>query len=293
MKIESAPARRPGRNDPCWCGSGKKYKKCHLASDRETGQAATAPPAKPPLLKTQEQIEGIRRACKLTRHILTALEERIVPGTTTEQIDQWVAQMLAEGGARAATLGYKGYPKSCCTSINEVVCHGIPGDRVLHEGDIINVDVTSVLDGYYGDASQMYLVGQVSEEARRLVRVTRECLDHGVAQVRPGGFLGDIGWAIQRHAEAAGYSVVRQFGGHGVGLAFHEDPHVSHTGKPGTGHPLLPGMVFTIEPMINAGRQEVKILKDNWTAITRDRSLSAQFEHTVAVTQDGVDVLSA
>ena len=166
MKIESAPARRPGRNDPCWCGSGKKYKKCHLASDRQTGQAATAPPAKPPLLKTQEQIEGIRRACKLTRHILTALEERIVPGTTTGEIDQWVAQMIEEGGARAATLGYKGYPKSCCTSINEVVCHGIPGDRVLHEGDIINVDVTSVLDGYYGDASRMYCVGRVSEDDR-------------------------------------------------------------------------------------------------------------------------------
>ena len=195
-------------------------------------------------------------------------------------------------GARAATLGYKGYPKSCCVSINEVICHGIPGERVLARGDVVNVDVTSVLDGYYGDASNMYLVGEVSEEARKLVDVTRECLWRGIEVVRPGARVGDIGHAIQTHAEGHGYSVVRDFVGHGVGLRFHEPPQVPHFGDPGTGPELRPGMVFTIEPMINAGGAEGEILDDGWTAVTRDRSLSAQWEHTVAVTEDGVEVLT-
>lgn len=297
MKIESVTeprqaAQRPGRNDPCWCGSGKKYKKCHLRKDRQTGRSTASKPKKPPLLKNAEQIEGIRRACQLTVRILDMLEERIEPGITTGRIDDWVVEATAAAGARAATLNYHGFPKSCCTSVNEVVCHGIPGDRVLQEGDILNVDVTSVLEGYFGDASRMYLVGDPSAEARKLVEVTRRCLDLGIEQVRPGGFLGDVGWAIQQHAESLGYSVVRQFGGHGVGMRFHEEPHVSHTGDPGTGPPLLPGMVFTIEPMINVGSYEVQVLDDGWTAVTADGKLSAQFEHTVAVTSDGVDVLS-
>jgi methionyl aminopeptidase len=284
--------RPPGRNDPCWCGSGKKYKKCHLGADRAAAGRQRRPGGAVQL-KTAEQIEGIRRASRLTREILDLVRGRIEPGVTTGEIDRWVAERIAERGAVAATLGYRGYPKSSCTSVNEVVCHGIPGDRELAAGDIVNVDVTSILDGFYGDASDMYLIGEVSEPARRLVEVTRECLEKGVAQVRPGGFVGDVGAAIQRRAEAAGYSVVRMFGGHGIGLAFHEEPFIPHFGRPGTGPPLVPGMVFTIEPMINAGGHRVEVLGDGWTAVTADGSLSAQWEHTVAVTETGVDVLTA
>ncbi len=292
-----------GRNDPCWCGSGNKYKKCHLANDRQSSTAP--PPAKSSgwrrsldrklriELKSQEQIEGIRRAGQLTREILTRLEGIADVGVTTGEIDQWVYDFTLKRGARPATLGYKGYPKSCCTSINEVVCHGIPSDRKLLSGDIINIDVTSILDGFYGDASCMYLIGDVSEEARHLVEITKQCLDLGIATVRPEGHIGDIGHAIQTHAEAHGYSVVRQFVGHGIGTKFHESVQVPHFGKPGDGPMMVPGMVFTIEPMINAGRYGVKILDDDWTAITRDGSLSAQWEHTIAVTETGVDILTA
>ena len=213
---------------------------------------------------------------------------------STEEIDRWVYEQTISRGARPATLGYKGYPKSTCTSINEVVCHGIPdAGRILRSGDIINVDVTSVLDGYFGDASCMYMVGKVSDEARRLVAVTKECLDLGVAAVRPNGRVGDIGHAIQSHAEAQGFSVVRQFVGHGTGTKFHESLQVPHFGRRGHGPWLAPGMVFTVEPMINAGHYGVEILDDDWTAVTHDGSLSAQWEHTVAVTEDGVDVLTA
>jgi methionyl aminopeptidase len=288
-----------GRNDSCWCGSGQKYKKCHLASDRAgrtnapRPQAAPAPAPRPGLvLKTAADVEGIRRAGRLTRSILDGLAEVVRPGVTTAEIDAWVAARMAEAGARPATLNYKGFPASSCTSIDEVVCHGIPGERELAEGEIINVDVTSVLDGFYGDASNMYLVGEVDAEARRLVRVTREALEHGVAAVRPGGRMGDVGAAIQAHARAHGYSVVRTFGGHGIGRSFHEEPFVPHYGKPGTGEPLIPGMVFTIEPMLNQGTWKVKVLDDGWTAVTADGKLSAQWEHTVAVTEDGVDVLT-
>jgi methionyl aminopeptidase len=298
------PAKPPGRNEPCWCGSGKKYKKCHLRADQ--GQIAQVVPTgrgfpnlfrrqpapKPPRLKTPEQIEGIRRAGQLARRLLDELEERIVPGITTEEIDDWVVELTRVAGATSAPLGYRGFPKSTCTSVNEVVCHGIPGPLVLRAGDIVNVDVTPVLDGFYGDSNRMFLVGEVSEEARRLVTVTRECLELGIDQVRPGGRIGDIGHAIQTHAEAHGYSVVRQFGGHGVGLQFHEEPHVPHYGKAGTGTLLQPGMVFTIEPMINEGNWRVRVLPDGWTAMTVDGRLSAQFEHTVAVSSDGVDVLT-
>ena len=293
-----------GRNDPCWCGSGQKYKKCHLASDRAGRTAAPggapAPSPSPAaasrpglILKSRDEIEGIRRAGRLTRSILDGLEAVVRPGVTTGEIDAWVHERMAEAGARPATLNYKGFPASSCTSIDEVVCHGIPGARALREGEIINVDVTSVLDGFYGDASNMYLVGEVSEAAARLVRVTREALERGIAAVRPGGRMGDVGAAIQAHAEAHGYSVVRTFGGHGIGRSFHEEPFVPHYGKAGTGEPLIPGMVFTIEPMLNEGTWKVKVLDDGWTAVTADRKLSAQWEHTVAVTEAGVDVLTA
>ncbi len=324
---ESRSARQLGRNDPCHCGSGKKYKACHLNADQAAQRGAGAAPGlgapglgapglgapaawtrqvqrlgeagerlrrnNPGLIKTPEQIAGIRRSCQATRRILDLLEERIRPGVTTEEINTWVHEATLAEGAIPAPLNYRGFPKSVCTSVNEVVCHGIPEARVLKDGDIINVDVTCILDKYYGDASRMYLLGAVAPAARKLVQVTKECLALGIQQVRPGGVVGDIGQAIQAHAEGAGFSVVRDFVGHGVGLRFHEEPQIPHFGTRGRGHPLLPGMVFTIEPMINAGDWRVEILDDGWTAVTLDGSWSAQFEHTVTVTATGVEVLSA
>ncbi|HOV48763.1 MAG TPA: methionyl aminopeptidase [Anaerolineae bacterium] len=284
------------RNDPCWCGSGKKYKHCHFKSDMLglTAPGSAGHPQRPDIIiKTPEQIEGIRRSCQLTRRILDEITPRIAPGITTDDINRWVHELTVAAGAIPAPLHYRGFPKSVCTSLNEVICHGIPGDRVLVEGDILNVDVTSILDGYYGDASRMFLVGEVAPEARRLVEVTRECLDLGIAQVRPGNTTGDIGHVIQQHAESQGYSVVRMFVGHGVGVHFHEPPDIAHYGHPHTGVSLVPGMIFTIEPMINIGTYEVVILDDGWTALTADGSLSAQWEHTVLVTADGVEVLTA
>ena len=244
-------------------------------------------------LKTAREIELMRESCRLAVETLQAVAEILRPGLTTDAIDSFVHEHTVAQGAIPAPLNYKGFPKSVCTSINEVVCHGIPGDLVLADGDIVNVDVTTILDGYFGDSSRMFLIGNVSDEARRLVDVTRECLELGIAQVRPGNTLGDVGAAIQAHAEGHGYSVVRDFVGHGIGQKFHQEPQVPHFGRKGQGQPLLPGMVFTIEPMINQGDWRVKILEDDWTAVTRDGSLSAQFEHTVVVTSDGVDVLTA
>ena len=292
-----------GRNDPCWCGSGRKYKKCHLGKEPVAAPAPVSAPQRASqffnrprragaLIKTPEQIQGIRAAGKLAWELLEMLEERIRPGISTEDINTWVHQYTLEHGGVSAPLNYKGFPKSVCTSVNEVVCHGIPGARVLEEGDIVNVDVTPILNGFYGDSSRMYALGRIGPEAQHLIEVTRECLQLGIAQVRPGGNLGDIGHAIQTHAEGHRYSVVRDFVGHGTGVRFHEDPQVPHFGRRGTGHPMLPGMVFTIEPMINLGDWHVRILDDNWTAVTTDGSLSAQWEHTVAVTTDGVEVLT-
>ncbi len=246
------------------------------------------------IIKNEAQIAGIRKSCRLTRDILDAITPRIRPGITTEQINTWVHEMTIAHGAIPAPLHYRGYPKSVCTSINEVICHGIPSpDRVLREGDILNVDVTTILDGYYGDSSRMFLIGEVSPAARKLVQVTRECMELGIAQVKPGNRIGDIGHAIQQHAERHGYSVVRAFVGHGTGIYFHEAPDVTHYGVPHTGVELVPGMVFTIEPMINAGDYQIRTLSDGWTAVTADGSLSAQWEHTVLVTPDGVEVLTA
>lgn len=282
--------RQISRNAACWCGSGKKYKRCHLPIDQRQRSEDRSEPGI--ILKTPEQVEGIRRACRLTVEILDWIGPKIVPGVTTNQIDRWVHDYTVERGATPATLGYKKYPKSTCTSINHVVCHGIPNDKPLVEGDIMNVDVTSVLGGYFGDASRMYVVGEASEEALRLVRVARECTELGVAEVRPGGKLGDLGFVIEEHAHKHGYSVVQNIGGHGVGLKFHEEPYVPHFGRRGEGIPLYPGMVFTVEPMINAGTEETRTLRDGWTVITADGKLSAQWEHTVAVGEAGVDVLT-
>ncbi|MEA3408108.1 MAG: type I methionyl aminopeptidase [Chloroflexota bacterium] len=245
------------------------------------------------IIKTEEEIEGIRKSSQLTHDILDMLEERIEAGITMGQIDRWVHTYTAEHGATPAPLHYHGFPKSVCTSLNEVVCHGIPSDeRVLCDGDILNVDVTCILDGYYGDSSRMFLIGDITPEGRELVKVTKECLYRGIDQVKPGNRLGDIGHAIQQHAEAHGFSVVREFVGHGTGIEFHEPPNVYHYGDPHTGDRLEPNMVFTIEPMVNAGGHEIEALDDEWTAVTVDGSLSAQWEHTICVTEDGVEVLT-
>ncbi len=255
---------------------------------------ASPPPNRELVLKTAAQIEGIRKSCHLTRDILDQVTERIRPGISTEDINGWVDAMTRAGGAIPAPLNYRGYPKSTCTSINEQVCHGIPSPKIiLKEGDILNIDVTCILDGYYGDSSRMFLIGKVSPKAIQLVEVTRECMERGIAQVKPGNTLGDIGHAIQQHAEAHHFSVVRAFVGHGTGIRFHEPPDVLHYGRPGQGIRLVPGMVFTIEPMINVGAYEIKVLDDGWTAVTLDGELSAQWEHTVLVTEDGVEVLTA
>ncbi|MEM7051964.1 MAG: type I methionyl aminopeptidase [Acidobacteriota bacterium] len=285
------PARLPGRNDPCWCGSGLKYKKCHLREDR-SASLPKAPRRGGIRIKTAEEIAGIRRASRLTKKILDEVGERVVPGVTTGEIDRWIHQVTQDHKAIPAPLGYKGFPKSSCISINEVVCHGIPGSRELVEGDIVNIDVTSIVEGFYGDSSRMYAVGEISDDARRLVDTAKECLDRGIAQIRPGAHIGDIGAAIQELAEGRGYSVVQAFGGHGTGLSFHEDPFVPHYGRRGQGVELAAGMVFTVEPMINAGTWKVKVLDDGWTAVTLDGSLSAQWEHTLVVTDSGVDLLT-
>ena len=239
-----------------------------------------------------EGFEGMRRAGRLAAEVLDALVPHVAPGVTTQELDDIAREHMIRGGGIPATLGYRGYTKSCCISINHVVCHGIPGDKALKDGDIVNIDVTPIVDGWHGDTSRMYLVGDVSPKARKLVDVTYECLMLGIAQAKPGNRLGDIANAIQRYAEAHRYSVVRDFCGHGVGRLFHDSPEVIHAGRPGTGPELRPGMFFTVEPMINIGRPDVKVLDDGWTAVTRDRSLSAQFEHSIGITEDGCEIFT-
>ncbi|MDJ0277176.1 type I methionyl aminopeptidase [Sphingomonas sp. 2R-10] len=236
--------------------------------------------------------EGMRRAGRLAAHILDEITPHVVPGVTTAELDAIIYRLMREGGAVPATLGYRGYAYSTCISINHVVCHGIPSDRTLKDGDIANIDVTPLLDGWHGDSSRTYLVGDVPIKARKLVDVTYECLMLGIEQAKPGNRMGDVAHAIQRHAEAHRYGVVRDFCGHGLGQLFHDAPEVIHAGRPGTGPELRPGMFFTIEPMINVGRPDVKMLDDGWTAVTRDRSLSAQFEHSIGITEDGCEIFT-
>jgi methionyl aminopeptidase len=239
-----------------------------------------------------EGFAGMRRAGRLSAEILDALVDLIAPGVTTEEIDDRVQTMTLAAGALPATLGYRGYTHSCCTSINHVVCHGIPGPKKLQAGDIVNVDVTSIVDGWHGDTNRTYLVGDVPLKARRLVEVTYQAMMRGIEQARPGNTLGDIAWAIQSFAERHRYGVVRDFCGHGIGRLFHDAPEVIHAGRPGTGPELKPGMFFTVEPMINIGRPDTKVLDDGWTAVTRDRSLSAQFEHTIGITDTGCEIFT-
>lgn len=245
------------------------------------------------IIKSEEQIEGIRKSSHLTSKILDMVGEKIKAGISTEEINQWVHDATIKEGAYPAPLNYNGFPKSVCTSINEVICHGIPDSSIiLKDGDIINVDVTCILDGYYGDASRMFNIGEVSDEACKLVNIAEECLYLGIEQIKPFNHIGDIGNVIEPLARKNGFSVVRDFGGHGVGNGFHEDPFVAHYSSRNLGMVMVPNMVFTVEPMINTGTYKCKILKDEWTTITADGSLSAQWEHTVLVTEDGVEILS-
>ncbi|MDX3905645.1 MAG: type I methionyl aminopeptidase [Pigmentiphaga sp.] len=249
-------------------------------------------------IKSAEEIEKMRAACQDAARVLDFIAPYVKPGVTTGELDRLCLQFMTEElQVKSATIGYAppGYPPftgAICTSVNHQVCHGIPGDKVLKNGDSLNIDVTIIKDGWHGDTSRMYFAGEPTLQARRLAEVTYECMWLGIEQVRPGAHLGDIGHAIQKHAENHGYSVVREFCGHGIGRVFHEDPQVLHYGKPGTGVELQPGMIFTVEPMINAGRREIRGLADGWTIVTRDRSLSAQWEHTVVVTETGYEILS-
>ena len=239
-----------------------------------------------------EGFEGMRRAGQLAARILDEIAPLVQPGVTTGALDDTIRQMMLDGGAVPATMGYRGYAHSSCISPNHVICHGIPGEKTLKEGDIVNIDVTPLLDGWHGDTSRMFLVGDVPLKAKRLVEVTYECLMLGIEQARPGNRLGDIGAAIEAHARQHRYGVVREFCGHGVGRLFHDAPEVIHAARAGTGPLLKPGMFFTIEPMINAGRPHAKMLSDGWTAVTRDKSLSAQFEHSIGITEDGCEIFT-
>ena len=286
----------PGRNDPCWCGSGKKYKKCHAAFDERLEELYEHGEEVLPrhLYKTPEDIAGIEKSAVVNIGALDYVAAHIGAGTTTEQIDQWVHDYTVDHGAIPAPLNYEGFPKSVCTSINNVVCHGIPSpDEVLKDGDIVNVDCSTILDGYFSDSSRMFMIGEVSPERRRLVEVTHECIEAGLAAVKPWGHLGDVAHAVQEHAEAAGYNVVREFGGHGIGLEFHEDPFVGFVGEAGTGTVLAPGFCFTIEPMVNAGGAKIDMNDPNgWTVRTKDGSDSAQWEVQLVVTEGGYKKLS-
>ncbi len=245
-------------------------------------------------IKTAEEIEGMRRAGRMAASVLDMIAPHVEPGVTTEHLDELCHRYIVEElGATPAPLNYRGFPKATCTSVNHVVCHGIPGPKKLKKGDILNIDITVIdAEGWHGDTSRMFYVGEPSILARRLVETTRDCLWRGIEQVRPGATLGDIGHAVQRHAEEHNFSVVREYCGHGIGQSFHEEPQVLHYGQPGTGMRLEPGMTFTIEPMINAGKPGTKLLRDQWTVVTKDRSLSAQWEHTLAVTENGYEILT-
>ena len=240
-----------------------------------------------------DDFEGMRIAGRLVAEALDMIVPYVVPGVTTGRLDDLIREYTLDRGGVPACLGYRGYTKTVCTSINHVVCHGIPGDRVLKDGDIVNIDHTVIVDGWHGDSSRMYAVGAIAPRVKKLVDVTYESLELGLAQVKPGATFGDIGFAIQRHVEAARMSVVRDFCGHGIGRVFHDSPNVLHYGRKGEGAVLKPGMFFTVEPMVNLGKPQVKVLSDGWTAVTRDKSLSAQCEHSIGVTEDGLEIFTA
>lgn len=286
----------PGRNDPCWCGSFRKYKSCHAQMDNRLQSLHAAGYEVPThaMIKTPAQIEKIRQSAKINISVLDAVEKQIREGMPTSEIDRIVYELTTQMGGIPAPLNYKGYPYSVCTSVNDQVCHGFPSeDVILRSGDIVNVDCSTILDGFFSDSSRMFCIGEVNVEKRKLVEVTRECVELGLKEVKPYAFLGDIAQAINDHAQANGYSVVEEIGGHGVGLEFHEDPWVGYTGKRGTGMVLVPGMIFTIEPMVNMGTAAVCThIENDWEIYTDDGMPSAQWELMVLVTEEGYEVLS-
>ena len=288
--------RKIGRNDSCWCGSGKKYKSCHNLFDARLEnyslKGVIVPSRK--LIKNEQQIQAIKESAKINIAVLDYISQNIRAGISTEQIDKWVYEQTILRGATPATLNYEGFPKSVCTSINDEVCHGIPSpDIILEDGDIINVDVSTNYKGYFSDSSRMFCIGSVSSDKKRLVEISRQCLEKGLEQVKPWGFLGDVGQAIHDFARKNGYSVVHEIGGHGIGLEFHEEPFVSYVSKNGTEMLMVPGMIFTIEPKINMGRGAIYMDKENeWVVYTADGMPSAQWEIQVLVTNDGYEVLA-
>ena len=284
------------RNELCWCGSGKKYKKCHMQIDDKILLLASEGHIVPDrsMLKTPAQIEEIKKSAALNTAVLDHVAKHIHAGMSTAEIDKLVYDYTTEHGGIPAPLGYDGFPKSVCTSINNEVCHGIPDENIiLEEGDIINVDVSTILNGYYSDASRMFDICELSDRAKKILKVTEECVELGLAAAKPWGHLGDIADAINSHAQANGYSVVEDIGGHGIGLEFHEEPFVSYVTEKGTEMVLVPGMMFTIEPMINEGSPDFFVDEDNgWTVYTEDDGLSAQIEYMVLVTETGIEVLT-
>ena len=287
---------KPGRNDPCWCGSGKKYKKCHIDFDEKIEEFEGAGHIVPSheILKNAEQIEKIKESAKINIAVLDYVAEHIKAGISTAEIDKWVYDITTKMGGVPAPLNFEGFPKSVCTSINNEVCHGIPSENVIiKDGDIINVDVSTNLNGYFSDSSRMFCIGNVSEENRKLVEETKNAVYEGLKQVKPWGFLGDMGQAVNDYVKSKGYSVVREVGGHGIGLEFHEDPWVSYISKKGTKMLMVPGMIFTIAPMVNAGKPDIFVDEDNgWTIYTEDNSMSAQWEIQVLVTEDGYEIIA-
>lgn len=284
-----------GRNDPCWCGSGRKYKTCHAALDDKINSFATKGHIVPTrdLIKTPEQIEEIKKSCKINIAVLDEIEKTIHEGMNTAEIDKLVYDMTTDMGGIPAPLNYEGYPYSVCTSVNDQVCHGFPSkDVILKSGDIINVDCSTILNGYFSDSSRMFCIGDVSPEKKKLVQVTKECVEKGVEAVKPWGFLGDMGQAVHDHAYSNGYTIVREIGGHGVGIEFHEEPWVGYHTKKGTDMLLVPGMIFTIEPMVNMGKEDIFIDESNdWEVYTNDCMPSAQWEVMVLVTEQGNEIL--
>jgi methionyl aminopeptidase len=301
-------------NDPCWCGSGRKFKRCHKDASEPVRPGRLSPPRtvpdhiprplyadtgepsagheREPDVKPAETIARMRKAGRLAASVLHHVGTAVRPGVTTDALDELAHNLIVDAGAYPSPLGYHGYPKSLCTSVNEVICHGIPDDRALRDGDIVNLDVTVYLDGVHGDTNATFPVGNVDHDSRQLVTVTHECLDRGIEAVRPGRPLSDIGRAIQAHAEAHGYGVVRAFVGHGIGEQFHTDLHVPHYDEPSASTTMEPGMAFTIEPMITMGDWRHVLWDDGWTAVTVDGRRTAQFEHTLVVTDDGAEVLT-
>ncbi|MBO4909998.1 MAG: methionyl aminopeptidase [Lachnospiraceae bacterium] len=288
--------RKMGRNDPCWCGSGKKYKACHAAFDDKLKKYALMGKIVPDhsIIKTPEQIEKIKESAAINIAILDRIEKEIHEGMPTSEIDKIVYDMSIEAGAIPAPLNYEGYPYSVCTSVNEQVCHGFPSDKViLKSGDIVNVDCSTILNGFFSDSSRMFCIGEVSEEKKRLVQITKEACYEGLKYAKPWGHLGDVGQAVHDYCYDNGYTIVREIGGHGVGLEFHEDPWVGYHSKKGTDMLLVPGMIFTIEPMVNMGKEDIVTDKSNgWEVSTKDGKPSAQWELMVLITEDGNEVLS-